>query len=85
MFVQVSKHLTGSIFKRKPTAEKLKKPVGLAIIPIFPADTSVSPLVSILPLTKHMPVQLTTITADSERITEANEVLESSKWHTIIG
>lgn len=54
-FLSLSQYITfvpTLIFKRKPTAEKLKKPVGLAIIPIFPADTSVSPLVSILPLTK---------------------------------
>lgn len=73
------------IFKRKPTAEKLKKPVGLTIIPIFPADTIVSLLVSILPLTKHMPVRPITITSDSEEIREANELLKSSKWYTSEG
>lgn len=82
-FLSLSQYITfvpELIFKRKPTAEKLKKSVGLTIIPIFPADTIVSPLVSIL-LTEHMPVQPITITSDSEEITEANELLKSSKWY----
>lgn len=46
-FLSLSQYITfvpKLIFKRKPTAEKLKKPVGLTIIPIFPADTVMSPL-----------------------------------------
>lgn len=68
-FLSLSQYITfvpTLIFERKHTAEKLKQSVGLTIIPIFPADRIVSPLVSML-LTKCMPVQHIAVTSDSQR------------------